>query len=136
MGKFTIDDFTNFAIDGKYLAYPLLLILIITVFVLLLWIVHGMLALISTINGKSIKEKFKSIEEEICLGENCKEIIKALFDYVFMTILSILGFLSFIPSYFTAMANLANVAILTKKEKSKEEKKNNESHEEEENKNE
>lgn len=81
MGKFTIDDFTNFAIDGKYLAYPLLLILIITVFVLLLWIVHGMLALISTINGKSIKEKFKSIEEEICLGENCKEIIKALFDY-------------------------------------------------------
>ena len=52
MGKFTIDDFTNFAIDGKYLAYPLLLILIITVFVLLLWIVHGMLALISTINGR------------------------------------------------------------------------------------
>lgn len=136
MGKFTIDDFTNFAIDGKYLAYPLLLILIITVFVLLLWIVHGMLALISTINGKSIKEKFKSIEEEICLGENCKEIIKALFDYVFMTILSILSFLSFIPSYFTAMANLANVTILTKKEKSKEERKNNESHEEEENKNE
>lgn len=74
-----------------------------------------MLALISTINGKSIKEKFKSIEEEICLGENCKEIIKALFDYVFMTILSILSFLSFIPSYFTAMANLANVTILTKK---------------------
>lgn len=136
MGKFTIDDFTNFAIDGKYLAYPLLLILIITVFVLLLWIVHGMLALISTINGKSIKEKFKSIEEEICLGENCKEIIKALFDYVFMTILSILSFLSFIPSYFTAMANLANVTILTKKEKTKEERKNNESHEEEENKNE
>ena len=136
MGRFTIDDFTNFAIDGKYLAYPLLLILIITVFVLLLWIVHGMLALISTINGKSIKEKFKSLEEDICLGENCKEIIKALFDYVFVTILSILSFLSFIPSYFTSMANLANVRILTKKDKRAEEKKNNESHEEEENKNE
>lgn len=136
MGKFTIDDFINFAIDGKYLAYPLLLILIISVFVLLLWIVHGMLALLSTINGKSIKEKFKSLEEEICLGENCKEIIKALFDYVFVTILSILSFLSFIPNYFTSMANLANVTILTKKEKTEEEKKNNESHEGEENKNE
>ena len=134
MGKFTIDDFTNFALDGKYLAYPLLLILIITVFVLLLWVVHGMLALISTINGKSIKEKFKSLEDEICLGENCKEIIKALFDYVFVTILSILSFLSFIPSYFTSMANLANVPILSKKEKPKEQ--NNESHEGEENKNE
>ena len=134
MGKFTIDDFTNFALDGKYLAYPLLLILIITVFVLLLWVVHGMLALISTINGKSIKEKFKSLEDEICLGENCKEIIKALVDYVFVTILSILSFLSFIPSYFTSMANLANVPILSKKEKPKEQ--NNESHEGEENKNE
>lgn len=136
MGKFTIDDFTNFALDGKYLAYPLLLILIITVFVLLLWIVHGMLALISTINGKSIKERFKSLEEEICLGENCKVIIKALFDYVFVTILSILSFLSFIPGYFTAMASLANVPILTKKEKPKEEKQSNKSHEGEENKNE
>lgn len=136
MGKFTIDDFTDFALDGKYLAYPLLLILIITVFVLLLWIVHGMLALISTINGKSIKERFKSLEEEICLGENCKVIIKALFDYVFVTILSILSFLSFIPGYFTAMASLANVPILTKKEKTKEEKQNNKSHEGEENKNE
>ena len=136
MGKFTIDDFTNFVIDGKYLAYPLLLILIITVFVLLLWIVHGMLALISTINGKSIKEKFKSLEEESCLGENCKEIIIALFDYVFVSILSILSFLSFIPNYFTSMANLANVTILTKKEKTEEEKKNNESHEGKENKNE
>lgn len=136
MGKFTIDDFTNFALDGKYLAYPLLLILIITVFVLLLWIVHGMLALISTINGKSIKERFKSLEEEICLGENCKVIIKALFDYVFVTILSILSFLSFIPGYFTAMASLANVPILTKKAKPKEEKQSNKSHEGEENKNE
>lgn len=116
MGKFTIDDFTNFALEGKYLAYPLLLILFITVFVLLLWIVHGMLALISTINGKSLKEKFKSLEEDICLGENCKKIIKALFDYVFTTILSVLSFLSFIPGYFTSMAKLANVPLLTKEE--------------------
>lgn len=119
-GDFTIDDFTDIAIDGRYLAYPLLLILGIAVFTLLLWIVHGMIVLISTVNAQNLKEKFKNLEESIHLIKNCGEITKATFDFVFSTIFSVLSFLSFIPVYFISMADLVGVPILFERDNQKE----------------
>lgn len=111
-GRLSIDDFTDFAFEANYLAYPLLFILGIAVFILLLWIVHMMLGLISTIKGESLKSKFSNLEKRIKFNENVKRIIEETFKFLFSIIFSVLSFLSFIPSYFMAMAKLIGVPVI------------------------
>lgn len=122
LGEFTLDDFMDLAVDGKYLALPLLLILMFAVFTLLLWIVHGLLLLIRSLNARDVYEKFKSFGSEIRLVENCKDILKLLFDFLFSTILSVLEFLQTIPDYVKSMKSLLDVCPRDKEEHNKVEK--------------
>ena len=121
-GDFTLDDFTDLAVDGKYLALPLLLLLAFAVFTLLLWLVHGLLLLISSLNGREIYDKFKSFGNEIGFAEHCKDILKLLFDFLFSTILSVLGFLQIIPDYAASMASLLDICPRDEEEQNKDEK--------------
>ena len=121
LGEFTLDDFMDLAVDGKYLALPLLLILMFAVFTLLLWLVHGLLLLIRSLNAREVYEKFKSFGSEIRLVENCKDILKLLFDFLFSTILSVLEFLKIIPDYVKSMKSLLDVCPQDKEEHNEEE---------------
>lgn len=106
---FGLEDFTAFAAEGKYLAYPLLILLMFAVFVLLLWLINVMLVLASMVTGDKIRDVFRRAESSVKFVENCKEIVVKLFEFLFDTIKSVLNFLTIIPDYVTSMAELIGI---------------------------
>ena len=111
-GEFTIEDFTDFAAEGRYFVWPLILILLFAVFTILVWLVHGVLALLKQIDGKNVHQIFLNIESEVKIAHNCKLILKRLFDFLFKFIFSILSFLAFIPDYVTGMCELLGLQAM------------------------
>ncbi len=96
--EFTLDDFTEFAAKGDYLALPLTFLLLIAAFCLFVWIIHNTLMVLRGIKPQEIREKFLDN-----VGKDVLNIVKNVYRIVIDTLTVALEFVRFIPSYFGAL---------------------------------
>lgn len=96
--EFTLDDFTEFAAKGDYLALPLTFLLLIASFCLFVWIIHNTLMVLIGIEPKKIREKFLDN-----IGKDVRKVVKNIYLIVIDTLKVSLEFVRFIPSYFGAL---------------------------------
>lgn len=95
---FTLDNFTNLASSGNYLAVPLTFILLLVAFCIIMWVIHYVLILLIEVSNQKTGHNF--IQR---FSKDVKKIVTTIYKIVFNTINVALSFVKFIPHYFGAL---------------------------------
>ena len=99
----TLDDFTEFASNGKYIALPLIVLLGIVAVIILIRLTHGILLLVMKTEAIDVAKFVKENQEILKIKDKIVQITKSLVEIILGTIESALSFVEFIPDFFKDM---------------------------------
>lgn len=106
--KFTAGDLINFASNGleNFLAFPLMVFILLAVFFILTSILHGIFVLFNFDEDKIPRDNMKKLAKKIA-GDLLK-IVDLIYRIVYNTIKGLLNFLEIIPDYTTTILKLVH----------------------------
>lgn len=106
VGGFSLDDFTDFSSNGRYLAFPLAITVVLVAFFVIVRVIHGVILILMEVKADAIKNFISEKEKSSHINERLYTIFQIILDLVLGTILTALRFVLFIPNFFRDLYNL------------------------------